>query len=143
MTYLPIALAGCLLWALPASASVYSCQSETFCVCQKTQGCSGMDRYLHEGPTQICRNDKQAFEATAKWRKIIFDGEKLKTTFKETRPHGNDFDWYQAGATKDRGLINLNFDGEGEWTNFKILQMAQGSVSNHVWTLSGTCEVIN
>ncbi|WP_299506679.1 hypothetical protein [uncultured Roseobacter sp.] len=142
MMHAPIALASTLFLAISASANVYSCQGETFCMCQKAKGCSGIDQYLTDDQTEICRNSKRTFEATAQWRKIVLTGEGLKISLKEVRPYFSDVDWYQANATENRGQINLGFDNETDQTDFQIRQMAQGSVNNHDWTLSGVCEVI-
>ncbi|WP_425656376.1 hypothetical protein [Roseobacter sp. EG26] len=131
-----------LLLATPVSATEYSCQTETFCACQEALGCNSIDEYLHKNPTEICRSDSRVFEATVHGRKIILNGEELRITFKEARPYFNDFDWYQAGATDDRGLINLTFDNEGLQTDFEIRQMVRGSVNDHIWKLAGNCKVL-
>lgn len=139
-TVVTMSLAGGLLCAMPALADVYSCHSETFCTCNEADGCNGLDQHLHARPTATCREHIQVFEAKAHRRKVILNGENLNITLKEARPTFSDLDWYQAGATDDRGLVNLIFDNESPRTDFLIRQMAQGSVNNNVWTLSGKCE---
>ncbi len=142
MAHTFIAAAGILLIALSASASAYSCQGETFCMCQITEGCSGLDQYLRDDQTEVCRESKRSFEATVQRRQISVSGEGLKVFLQEVRPYLSDLDWYQAGATENRGLINFSFDNESDQTGFRIRQMAQGSVNNHNWTLSGSCQVV-
>ncbi|WP_300030203.1 hypothetical protein [uncultured Roseobacter sp.] len=135
-----IAVACGLLLPLQSKAAVYSCQSETFCKCKKAQGCSAGYQYLDDRLTHTCRDEQQVFEATTLRRAVRLDGEKLKIKFREARPYFSDLDWYQAGATGDRGLINLRFDNEGRWSDFQITQMVQGSINDHIWTLTGKCE---
>lgn len=111
-------------------------------MCQKADGCSGVDKYLHDEPTEICRDDVQVFQARTFRRKVSLTGEKFEISFKEASPYFSDFHWYQAGATEDRGLINLDFDDERPTTSFRMQQMTKDSINNHDWVLTGTCEVI-
>lgn len=138
-----MAAAGILLISSSASADVYSCQVETICICQITEGCSGRDQYLRDDQTEVCRKSKRSFEATAHRREVSLVGEGLKIHLREARPYLSDLDWYQAGATEDRGLINFNFDNESDRSDFRIQQMMHGSVNNHSWTMSGSCEVVD
>ncbi|MEL6565677.1 MAG: hypothetical protein AAFQ59_14650 [Pseudomonadota bacterium] len=124
-----------------ASAEAYFCQSEEYCVCGKVSGCSAIDVYLSGDVQQTCMDSKRTFSADVKRRRITLMGEGLSVSFREARPHFDDFDWYQVGATNERGLTNLNFDNERSKTSFLIRQMAQDSVNNFIWTLAGTCKV--
>ncbi|MBY5932520.1 hypothetical protein KUV51_05870 [Tateyamaria omphalii] len=135
-------LAAVLMGPWPAIADTYTCMSVELCVCQKADGCSGIDAYLEEKPTEICGKSSDIFKATTHRRKIHLDGDSLKLTLKEARPYFSDLDWYQAGATHDRWLVNLRFDNESIQTRFDLRQMARGSVNEHEWVLTGTCEVV-
>ena len=76
-------------------------------------------------------------------RKVSLDGVDLKIHLREVKPYLSDLDWYQAGATENRGLINFSFDNESDWSDFRIRQMAHGSINNHSWTMSGSCKVVD
>ncbi|WP_299147968.1 hypothetical protein [uncultured Tateyamaria sp.] len=131
-----------ILTAVPVAANTYACQSNEFCVCESEKGCLGLEQYLPDAPKQICAQNTRTFEAIVRSRGIDVKGKDIDISFKEARPHFNDFDWYQAGATADRGLINLSCNNESVQADFVLRQMAENSANNHVWKYAGTCKVI-
>lgn len=136
-----IAAAIAALPSLPASATVYTGISREICVCQKVDGYSGIDQFLSDEPTEVCRTAERDFEPKAVRRTIIFSSHNLEITFKQVRPYFSDLDWYHSGATGKRGQINLYFKNENPQSSIRITQMVQGSGNRYEWSLSGSCGV--
>ncbi len=125
-----------------AARGTFSCVADRFCTCLTTPGCSAIEAYLHAGQTEICKGKDRRFQAIAKPRAVLIEGDGLPVRFRETRPYFTDLDWYQSGQTQERGLLNLRFDNESDESQFHLRQMVRDSVNNHRWAMSGTCQRI-
>lgn len=138
-------LAAALLPTSALSAQTdYLCSAEKFCQCVNgTDGCHVVDGVLTDQITDTCRTSSKSFALEAKRRTVSLKGDSLSVTLKEARPFFSDVNWYQSGATGERGLLNFSFDNEANKPTFVLREMAAGSVNRHIWTLSGHCEVLN
>ena len=122
-------------------AATFACESVTFCSCPTSDGCSEIGAYLSDEPKLVCKDYKKSFSLTASRRSVRLAGETLQLTLREVRPYFSDMDWYQAGKSDRRGLVNLSFDNESQTPQFELREMAKGHSNGFVWKLSGSCEV--
>lgn len=126
-----------------AAARSYTCETDAFCKCPSPNGCSVVSELLGEPPFLACRDASMVFTAQLRGRKLTLNGEAIAVGLREVRPYFSDLDWYLSGASQTGGVLNMSFNNESVQGPFFLRYMAQSSVNDSVWTLSGRCEGID
>lgn len=113
-----------------ASADTFDCVAAEFCVSN------------HTGIPAGCQKSEKAWTITTNgWRATVDDGE-VSVRFREARPYFTRIGLYQAGDTRQDGMVNLwlsNTDGK---TGFSISKVRPSSVSNILWEYRGVCQTM-